>query len=61
MPKNSPARIAANARYNEKNVVQVKMGFNKKTDSDIIEKLNSVENKTGYIKDLIREDIKKEG
>ena len=37
--KSSAAKIAANARYNEKNVVQIKFGFNKKTDSDIIEHL----------------------
>lgn len=30
------------------------------TDSDIISKLESVENKAGYIKKLIREDIEKE-
>ena len=63
MGKSSQARISANARYNEKNVIQVKFGFNKKTDSDIIEHLEKVserESKQGYIKRLIREDIKKE-
>lgn len=58
--KSSAAKIAANARYNEKNVIQVKFGFNKKTDSDIIEHLQKQENKQKYIKTLIRNDIKKE-
>ena len=31
------------------------------TDQDILDKLDSVESKQGYIKNLIREDIKKEG
>lgn len=31
------------------------------TDQDVLDKLNSVESKQGYIKALIREDIKKEG
>ena len=30
------------------------------TESDIIEKLDSIDNKSGYIKGLIREDIAKE-
>lgn len=47
------------ARYDSKNTIQVKMKLNLKTDKDIIEKLNSVGNKQGYIKGLIRNDIKK--
>lgn len=31
--------------------------LNKSTQNDVIEKLASVENKTGYIVDLIRKDI----
>ena len=58
MPKSSAAKIAANKRYNEKNIVQVKCGFNKKTDKDILDHLEKQENKTGYIKNLIRSDIK---
>jgi hypothetical protein len=30
------------------------------TEGDIINKLDSVKNRTGYIKDLVREDIKKQ-
>ena len=59
MPKSSAAKIAANARYNAKNVIQVKFGFNKNTDADIIEHLQSLDNKQAYIKALIREDIAK--
>ena len=35
------------------------MGLNRKTDADILQKLSEVENKQGYIKDLIRKDIAK--
>lgn len=56
----SPAQVAASTRYNSKNVVQIKFNFNKKTDADIIEKLNSVPNKQGYIKSLIRNDCNKQ-
>lgn len=55
--KSTAERIASSMRYNEENVVQIKMAFNKKTDSDIIEHLRNMENKQGYIKSLIRKDI----
>ena len=35
--------------------------LNKKTDADILAKLDETENKQGYIKHLIREDIKRTG
>ena len=47
-------RTKASAKYNKKMVKQYKFSFNRKTDSDIIEYLDSVENKQGLIKDLIR-------
>lgn len=45
-------------KYDKENTIQVRLKLNKKTDADIIEKLNSVENKQGYLKNLIREDAK---
>lgn len=50
--------IAA-TKYNEKNVKQIKMNLNLRTDADIIEHLATVGNVQGYIKDLIRKDMKK--
>lgn len=47
------------AKYDAANTVQIKMKLNKKTDSDILEKLDAVESKQGYIKKLIRDDIQK--
>lgn len=46
------------AEYDKANTVQVKMKLNKKHDADILDKLNSVGNKQGYIKELIRKDLK---
>ena len=54
----SKAKVAANMRYNQKNVTQFKIGLNNKTDADIIKHLQKQENKQGYIKELIRNDIK---
>ena len=51
------AQKRATAKYDAANTVQFKMKLNKNTDSDILKKLDSVENKQGYIKGLIRDDI----
>lgn len=53
------AEIKAKAKYDSKNTVQIKLKLNKKTDSDILQKLDEVGNKQGYIKELIRKDIEK--
>ena len=47
----------AKTRWDRENTVVVTMKLNKNTDADIIEKLDSVDNKQGYIKRLIREDL----
>lgn len=55
------AEMRASIKYAKANVTQIKFSFNNKTDADIIEKLNNIGNKQGYIKDLIRKDIKEGG
>lgn len=55
------AQKRASIKYAKSNVTQIKFSFNNRTDADIIDKLNSVENKQGYIKDLIRNDIMEGG
>lgn len=46
-------------QYEEKkrNTKQYRLELRKSLDSDIIEKLDEVENKAGYLKTLIRSDI----
>jgi hypothetical protein len=46
-------------KYDATNTVQIKLKLNTRTDSDIIEYLDSTGNKQGTIKHLIREAIKK--
>ena len=48
----------ANRKYEIANVQQMNFKFNKKTDADILEHLRKVPNMLGYIKELIRADIK---
>lgn len=50
---------AAQARYKAKNVKAFRFECIKTTEKDIIDKLESVPNKSGYIKSLIRADIAK--
>lgn len=45
------------ARYDAKATVRIGLKLNRKTDVDIIRKLNDVPNIQGYIKALIRSDL----
>lgn len=49
----------AKDRYDARTAFYVRMKLNKGTDSDIIAKLEAVENKQAYIKALIRGDLAK--
>lgn len=43
--------------YKRNNVKQFKIALNKKTMADVIEWLDTKDNKQGYVIDLIRKDI----
>ena len=53
----SKAQLKAQAKYDKSNTIQVNLKLNKNTDEDIIKRLSEVDNKQGYIKELIRFDI----
>lgn len=57
MEEKRKAHVKASIKYNAKNVKQVKLNLNRKTDADIIDHLDQCGNVQGYIKDLIRKDI----
>lgn len=44
-------------RYDSEHTCRIGLKLNKTSDADILEKLDSVVSKQGYIKDLIRRDI----
>ena len=50
----------ANNKFNKANTKQYAFRVMLKTEQDIIERMESVDNKAGYIKRLIREDIARE-
>lgn len=51
---------AAQHKYNKENTKEIKIRLMKNTETDIIKKLDEQENKSGYIKRLIREDMERE-
>ena len=56
----SDAQRKANAKYEREKTRSIKIKLTKSTDADILAKLDSVGNKQGYIKALIRADISKQ-
>lgn len=60
MAKKYESRRLATARWKKEHTKQVKFNFNIDSEIDILEKLESVPNKTDYIRTLIRADIAKE-
>lgn len=55
--KTTEAQLKATAKYQKKNTRMFTLRLNLNTDMDIINKLEQVENKQGYIKQLIRTNI----
>ena len=56
----SEALKKAIRKYDKEHTKQILLKLNKGTDADILQKLDEVDNKQGYIKGLIRDDIKSE-
>ncbi|WRK54631.1 hypothetical protein SD457_06805 [Coprobacillaceae bacterium CR2/5/TPMF4] len=54
----SEAKKRANMKSDKKNAKYVTLKLNKNTDKDILEYLDTLDNKNGYLKKLIRQDIK---
>lgn len=46
-------------RYDRKNTTRLYIKLNNNTDADILEALSKIDNKQGYIKELIRADLNK--
>jgi hypothetical protein len=54
------ADSVAKRRWIKENTTLLTVKFNNRTDADIVAHITSVDNKTGYIKQLIRQDIEKQ-
>jgi len=53
----SEAKIRANNKSNKINTKMICLRLSYNTDADTIKKLDEVESKMGYIKELIRKDM----
>lgn len=53
------AQKKARDKYNKEHYKVVNFKLNKKTEKDILEYLEAQPNKQGYIKELIKQDMKK--
>jgi len=53
----SKAQIKAVNKFNKEKTKCIQIRLNKNTDADILEQLEKVPSKMGYIKQLIRNDI----
>lgn len=53
----SEAQKRAKKAYDKRTILPIRFAVNKNTESDILERLNSVPYKQTYIKELIRQDI----
>jgi hypothetical protein len=61
MPKTPDSNLKAITKFTKEKTVSVNLRLNKNTDADIIAKLETVPSKMGYIKQLIRADMAKNG
>lgn len=53
----SEASKRASKKYDQKNTKMLSVKLNKKTDADIFEHIEKIDNKQHYIKTLIRKDL----
>lgn len=52
------AQLKAQAKYDKNHTRSILFKFNLTTDADILSRLDTVENRQGYIKELIRRDVR---
>lgn len=55
--KSTDAQLKASRKYDQQNTRLIQLKLNKKTDSDILDFLDGLDNRQGYIKELIRKQI----
>ncbi len=56
----SESQKRASAKYDASNTISMRLKLNINTEVDIIERLEKAGNKSGYIKQLIRDDINRQ-
>ena len=59
MPRTEAQKRARN-KWQAKAMRQIALRFNRENDADVLRKMDSVPNKTDYVRQLVREDIGKD-
>ena len=44
-------------KYDRENIVRVAVGFNRRTEPELVKRIEEEENKAGYIRRLVQEDV----
>ena len=60
MAKVSAAKLRATKKYEKANIRQILLKFHKTHDAAIIEKLDSLDSKNNYVRQLILQDLERE-
>jgi hypothetical protein len=60
MATTSDAQLRAVRKYDDASTRQIKIKLNLRTDADILQKLEEIDNIQGYVKALIRKDMNQE-
>lgn len=55
------AYYPANKRYAEKNLLKVTVSFNRKTEPQLVERVEQEEKRAAYLKRLVKEDVERGG
>lgn len=50
----------SNARYERENLMRVMVKFNRKTEPELVERMEEQENRAGYLKRLVKDDIERD-
>lgn len=58
--KTYASSMKASAEWAKEHIKHIKVAFNIDTDSEVIDKIMSVPNKTDYIRQLVLDDLAKE-
>ena len=56
--KRTKSKYSPQNRYNKENTIKYAFRLNKNTDAELIEFFNNVKNKSGLIKNLLKEYLK---
>ena len=55
------AYYPSSAKYERDNLLRVMVKFNRKTEPELVERVEEQDSKAGYLKRLVKEDIEREG